>query len=185
MIKKINFFKWIGIGLLSLLIVFVIKNMNRATQQQSIDVSLAYFENKILPQRKPPEIRGAHLDETQALHVFYVDCNDPRASDANPGTRDKPIKTINYIVNHVSKNKIPARIIVKPGVYREKILVEHESMSVDDPLMILEAEKKGSVTLSGSEIFSDWKKGNGYYTHHWPYTWGFAKLAWEHKTTKH
>lgn len=52
-------------------------------------------------------------------HVFYVDCQDPNASDTaeNAGSAAVPFRTIQAAVDHVTESN--TLILVKPGVYDE------------------------------------------------------------------
>jgi parallel beta-helix repeat protein len=84
-------------------------------------------------------------------------------------------------VNFVQEYKIPAKIIIKPGIYRECIELKGGRASKDDPLLIIEAEEKGTVILSGSDPLSGWTKENRGYSAPWSYKWGLSQL--EHEET--
>lgn len=150
-----------------------------------IDVSLNYYEKNLLPKRtaQRPTTSGHTIDESEAVHVFYVDQDNPNASDQNPGTKEKPFKTIQYPVKYLNEKRIPAKIIIKPGIYRENILLANKNMPWDEPLLIIEAEKKGTVFVTGSDVFKGWKKekSKDCYVAEWPYTWGFSALEYEKK----
>ncbi|XOF34571.1 MAG: right-handed parallel beta-helix repeat-containing protein [Candidatus Electrothrix sp. YB6] len=157
-----------------------------AQGQDAVDVSLAYYEKELLPERSAqrPKHHGHTIDESQAVNIFYVDCNDPDADDQNPGTADKPFKGIAYAVHFVNEQKIPARIIIRSGTYRENVVLAGEYASKKkDPVLIIEAEKKGTVFISGSEALQGWKKENKgkQYSAAWPYRWGFSRLEHEEK----
>jgi hypothetical protein len=53
-----------------------------------------------------------------ACAVYFVDVNSPKASDANPGTADLPLKTINRAAQLVQPGDM---VVVKAGVYREHV----------------------------------------------------------------
>jgi len=50
--------------------------------------------------------------------TYYVDGSDPKASDANPGTKERPFATINQAARVLGPGE---RVIVGAGVYRERI----------------------------------------------------------------
>ncbi|MDU9048986.1 MAG: right-handed parallel beta-helix repeat-containing protein [Candidatus Electrothrix sp. Rat3] len=156
-----------------------------AHEKDAVEVSLAYYEKELLPQRSAqrPKKYGHRIDESKAVNIFYVDCNDPVASNQNAGTADRPFRSIAYAVHFVNEQRIPARIIIRPGTYRENIVLAGDSASGKDPVLIIEAEKKGTVFISGSVAQKGWKKENKekYYSAEWPYRWGFSRLEYEYK----
>ncbi|RWX46130.1 parallel beta-helix repeat (two copies) [Candidatus Electrothrix aarhusensis] len=155
-----------------------------AHKKDAVEVSLSYYEKELLPQRSAqrPEKFGHTIDESKAVNIFYVDCNDPFASDQNAGTTDSPFRTIASAVHFVNEQRIPARIIIRPGTYQENIVLAGDS-SGKDPVLIIEAEKKGTVFISGSVAQKGWEKENKekYYSAGWPYKWGFSRLEYEYK----
>lgn len=176
-----------GILSVCLLILFLIPvACSYESEEGAVDVSLSYYEKKLLPERslQRPRHHGHIIDESKAVNIFYVDCNDPDAGDGNPGTADKPFRTVAHAVQFVNGQKIPAKIIIRPGTYRENVLLAGESASrKNDPVLIIEAEKKGTVFISGSELLQGWKKENTgtYYSAAWAYKWGFSSLEYEEK----
>ena len=58
-----------------------------------------------------------------------------------------------------------------------------ESFWPGEVTVVFEAKEKGSVVLTGSEIWTDWQKTENpnIYIHHWPFKWGFttAPSSWE------
>ncbi len=153
--------------------------------KDDVEVSLPYYEKELLPQRaaQRPKKYGHTIDESKVIATYYVDCNDPSASEQHSGTTDRPFRTLAYAVNFVHEQKIPAKIIIRPGTYRESIVLAGEFASRQDPVLIIEAEKKGTVVISGSETLKGWKKEGQkeYYSAAWPYEWRFSKLEYEDK----
>ncbi|MCI5130400.1 MAG: right-handed parallel beta-helix repeat-containing protein, partial [Candidatus Electrothrix sp. EH2] len=156
------------------------------SEDSALEVSLSYYEKELLPERSAqrPLHHGHTIDESEAVNLFYVDCNDPDADDKNSGTADKPFRTVAHAVHFVDKQKIPAKIIIRPGIYRENVLLAGDAASrKNDPVLIIEAEKKGTVFISGSELLRGWQKekAGAYYSAAWPYRWGFSSLEYEEK----
>ncbi|MCI5139564.1 MAG: hypothetical protein D3922_14405, partial [Candidatus Electrothrix sp. AR1] len=156
-----------------------------AHEKDIVEVSLSYYEKELLPQRSAqrPEKYGHTIDESKAVNIFYVDCNDPVASNQYAGTTDRPFRAISSAINYVNEQRIPAKIIIRPGTYHENIVLAGDSASRKDPVLIIEAEKKGTVFISGSVAQKGWKKENKekYYSAEWPYKWGFSRLEYEDK----
>jgi len=149
------------------------------------DVYFDEYTSDIMPVRdseRPIEI-GAQVDESAVSITMYVDCNDPAADDANPGTEELPYKTIQGAVDNTDHSQA-TRIIVKPGVYREKVKLEDDQEWATHETLIIEAETPATVTLSGSEIYTDWSEESGHYVHDWQYKWGFAKTEYDNQPIK-
>jgi pectin methylesterase-like acyl-CoA thioesterase len=74
-----------------------------------------------------------------ALHAadFHVATN---GSDTNPGTKDKPFKTIQASIDKLMPGDT---LIILPGVYRESLSVM-KSGTKEKPIRI-EAQQKGTV----------------------------------------
>ncbi|MGQ9609338.1 MAG: right-handed parallel beta-helix repeat-containing protein [bacterium] len=83
---------------------------------------------------------------------YIVDGQNPQASDHNNGTIDKPLKTISKAAElaHAGDN-----IIVKPGIYREAIILSN-SGTPEFPISFI-ADPPGSVIVTGADIITDWK----------------------------
>ncbi|MCI5212614.1 MAG: hypothetical protein D3910_28360 [Candidatus Electrothrix sp. ATG2] len=174
-------------SLFSLCLIFfsLVPGCTSAWGKEAVDVSLAYYEEQLLPKRlaQRPEKQGHAIDESKAVNIFYVDCNDPVADDKNPGVVDKPFRTIAHAVKFVNEQRVPARIIIRPGTYRENVVLAGKNIALDDPVLIIEAEKKGTVFISGSEGLKGWEDEGkkGYFSAEWPHKWGFSPLEYEEK----
>ncbi|NJM69357.1 MAG: DUF5123 domain-containing protein [Scytonema sp. RU_4_4] len=74
--------------------------------------------------------------------VYYI---SPDGSDDNPGTSDKPWKTINYAVGENSVVKSGDTIMVQPGTYNELITLGKSGSSESGHITL---KANGDVTLS-------------------------------------
>ncbi len=114
------------------------------------------------------------------LEQIHVDIN--RGSDSNPGTADKPLKTLNEgfkrALSNRSKNR-GTRVLVYPGTYRESIDRYYASSG---PLIVFESVVPGEAIVSGSEVWTDWSCSSGVCSHRWPYNWGFEGTKDSSKT---
>jgi hypothetical protein len=57
-------------------------------------------------------------NRTDYTRTFIVDQNHPLASDLNPGTVDKPFRTISRAAQILSPGE---RVFIKSGIYREQV----------------------------------------------------------------
>lgn len=94
--------------------------------------------------------------------TFYVDQRHPQASDDNPGTEDRPLRTIQRAADLARFRGYTwpgDRVIVKAGVYREMVVLRHggdEYCSVD--LMAAPGEE---VWVKGSDVVGGWEHDEG------------------------
>src|SRR5262249_23034876 len=85
-----------------------------------------------------------------AAGTFYVDTSNPACSDEGPGTEAQPYCTISQAVaDHEGPG---AAIIVKPGVYRERVVIS--TSGSPDSLLILHASRPG-VVIDGADDFTN------------------------------
>lgn len=94
--------------------------------------------------------------------TYYVDQKLPVASDDNPGTQDKPFKTVSAAA---AVAKAGDKVVVRPGVYRERVTPAHggkKGMPV-----IYAAEPEHGAVICGSEVWQpQWRadsKNEGVY----------------------
>ncbi len=120
----------------------------------------------------------ASVNENNETSSLYVD--GVHGSDSNPGTQQKPFKTLNKGVQTAASQAhkgTGTKVTVLPGTYREAINVGGSSSA---PVTI-EAATAGTAIVSGADAWTGWAvySGNGsIYTHSWPYAWGYcAQLA--------
>lgn len=78
------------------------------------------------------------------------------ASDDNPGTPDKPFKTISRAAKEVKPGDT---VILRSGVYRERVLVE-TSGTKEKPIR-LQADVAANVIVTGADVITDWKREEG------------------------
>jgi len=115
-------------------------------------------------------------DEALSDTFIYVDNQNPSASDSNPGTSSDPVKTLKKAVQLAetsNKNNIPVTVIVRAGTYREAVALNASSTSKPAP-MVFQAEPPGSVIISGSDIWTGWRRQGttNTYTQNWTFNWG-------------
>lgn len=85
---------------------------------------------------------------TAYKHTYYVDQKHSLASDQNPGSKEKPFKTINKAAQVV---KAGQRVLIAEGVYRE--MIEPVSGGKSNTEMIsYEAIPGHNVVVSGSRV---------------------------------
>ena len=107
---------------------------------------------------------------------YHVAVRHPAASDACPGTRDRPWKTLTKAAGVVRPGD---RVLIHSGVYREHIVLER-SGSADAPI-IFTAAPAADVTVTGADRITAWDKepveGNVYSTA-WPHRFiGWSKTG--------
>ncbi|PMB33891.1 DUF5123 domain-containing protein [Fischerella thermalis CCMEE 5319] len=93
---------------------------------------------------REPAVLAATTDSSQSNNsgnVYYV---SPNGSDDNPGTLDKPWKTVNHAVNEKSPVQSGDTILVQPGTYTEIITL---GKSGDSKLGDITLKANGDVTL--------------------------------------
>ena len=110
--------------------------------------------------------------------TLHVDIQNPGASNANPGSEFRPFKTIQAATTAAMENnkgRVSTKILISPGTYRESIQLVYNGQETDAPI-IFEAKAKGTVIISGSEVWGNWQRGSqsNIYVHPWPYKWGLA-----------
>ena len=107
-----------------------------------------------------PGIRAyaqANVVENQKTYI-YVD--QKSGSDANAGTWQEPLKTIQAAVNKAKANNlksIPTKILINPGIYREFVNIP-ASYQQTGSLIALEATQIGTAVIAGSDVFTNWSR---------------------------
>lgn len=81
--------------------------------------------------------------------TYYVDTSHPAASDANPGTKQRPFATINRAAKVLQPGE---RVVVAGGVYRERIKPARGGAGPDQ-MISYEAEPGATVVIKGSRVF--------------------------------
>ena len=83
--------------------------------------------------------------------TYYVDGANPKASDANPGTKQQPFLTINQAAKVLGPDQ---RVIVASGIYRERICPAQGGTS-PARMISYEVAPGAKVVLKGSRVFSE------------------------------
>ena len=102
-------------------------------------------------------------------------------SDANPGTPDRPLRTVNQAAQLAMRNRkngISTIVTVRPGTYREVVQIAGSGTEMNASITI-QASEVGGAIISGSDLWTDWKSDPSnakIYLHPWQYRWGSCKL---------
>jgi len=120
----------------------------------------------------------ATVAEDSIIRTVYVDNTNPEASDAGLGTPEIPFQSLSAAVQFADQHVragIGTRVIVRPGIYRERVTVAPAENAAAAPLVI-EGEQPGTVVISGADIWKGWQRIPGTNTcrHDWPYRWGYV-----------
>ena len=81
--------------------------------------------------------------------MLFVDQHHPRASDDNPGTRDKPLRTINLAAQMALPDDA---VLVSAGVYREHVAPAHSGYDLAH-MITYRAEEDEKVVITGSDVW--------------------------------
>ncbi|WP_228059837.1 right-handed parallel beta-helix repeat-containing protein [Plectonema radiosum] len=94
------------------------------------------------------------IDSPSEKSEYYI---SPNGSDENPGTKEKPWKTIDYAVSKDSAVKAGDTVLVQPGVYTELITLDK---SGNQELGHITLKANGKVTLKDPDpIKGDFREG--------------------------
>ncbi len=116
--------------------------------------------------------------------AFYV--GGTAASDSNPGSESKPLKSIaRALVLATDSNikGIDSTVLVRNGMYRERMDLLPVA-GLTDASITIKAVETGRATISGSDLWnSNWQPSvvKDVYVHPWPFTWGLVPYpaGWE------
>ena len=128
------------------------------------------------PPADPPPPPVLPPSEYDHLEQLFVSVN---GSDQANGSASAPLRTINEGIERAVRNRasnLGTRINVLPGVYRESIINTYRSAPA--PTIVVQAVTPGTVTISGSDVWTDWNCSGGTCTRHWPYKWGTDPNPW-------
>jgi hypothetical protein len=107
------------------------------------------------------------LPSLAAARVYVVDTKAPQAADTNPGTAERPLKTINAAAQLVEAGDL---VLVKPGVYREQVRLTRSGQP-GAPITFM-ADPPGSAVVTGADVITGWERVAGdapIYQVAWPY----------------
>ena len=113
----------------------------------------------------------------ESLETAYIYVDTKTGSDSNPGTQQKPLKTIGAAASMAETNNqsgIGSRVTINPGTYRESVTLSHNNKDTSLPITF-EAATNGTVIMSGATVYSGWATyslNNAIYTNTWNNTWG-------------
>jgi hypothetical protein len=101
---------------------------------------------------------GLWDDETEYHNFLYVDCGNSAADDGNPGTADRPFKTINAAAQAAQPG---TKVIIRGGEYRETV---RPVRSGDGPrgMICYEAAPGERVVIKASVIAGKIKPSTGW-----------------------
>lgn len=98
------------------------------------------------------------IGEAEASHTFVVNNQAAHASDDNPGTEARPLKTIQAAANVAQAGDT---VLVKAGIYREEIVPPRGGDSPTKPI-VYRAAPGEEVSVRGSERIITWTdRGDG------------------------
>ena len=83
--------------------------------------------------------------------TYHVDQRHPQASDENPGTKERPFKTIGRAAEVLEPGE---RVVVGEGVYREHVRPARGGTS-PGKMISYEAAPGATVVLKGSKVFRE------------------------------
>ena len=107
--------------------------------------------------------------------TYVVDQNHPQASDDNPGTADAPFRTINRAAQVVAAGE---RVLIKSGVYREKV-VPRRGGDGPDAMISYEAAPGARVVVKGSRVVEpEWVRSMTNVQGDGPWAATFSEKLW-------
>ena len=84
---------------------------------------------------------------------LYLDNKHPKASDANPGTKSKPWKTVTFAGKQLRAGD---KLTIMPGTYYGTLRVERSGQT--NKRIIIEGSSLGDVIISGAKSIKSWKR---------------------------
>jgi parallel beta-helix repeat protein len=99
--------------------------------------------------------------------TYFVDQAADNAADSNPGTQDKPFKTIGKAADAALAGDT---VIIAPGTYREAITLKHAGTSAQP--ITFTTIKAGTVVISGADVITGWQAE--------PDSTGVYAVPWSH-----
>jgi parallel beta-helix repeat protein len=82
---------------------------------------------------------------------LVVDQRNPKASDQNPGTKQKPLKTIQAAASRV---KAGDKVTIHAGEYRETVIIK--ASGTPQAPIVFEAAPNETVVIKGSDVIKGW-----------------------------
>jgi hypothetical protein len=97
----------------------------------------------------------------KALHftkTYYVDGQAKNADDKGPGSKERPLRTINAAAQVLQPGE---RVVIAEGVYRECIRPARGGTG-PDAMISYEAAPGAKVEVKGAAVVKDWKPSEGW-----------------------
>lgn len=92
-------------------------------------------------------------DSTRYSKTYFVSQGHPEASDENPGTINRPFKTIGHAANHLQPGE---KVIIQSGTYRETVSPANGGNNARE-MISYEAAPGAKVIVTGADILdSEW-----------------------------
>jgi parallel beta-helix repeat protein len=91
------------------------------------------------------------LSQPTQAREFIVNQRDPAASDKNPGSRQKPLRTISAAVSKVHAGD---KVIIHAGEYREMVIVT--ASGTNEAPIVIEAAPGEVPVIKGSDVINGW-----------------------------
>jgi parallel beta-helix repeat protein len=101
-------------------------------------------------------IVAVNISATAPAATYVVDPRHPAASDNGPGSTAKPFMTIGAAASVAAAGDV---VTIRPGVYREWVALTR-SGTIDRPITF-QAEKAGSVVVTGADPLTGWVREPG------------------------
>jgi hypothetical protein len=98
----------------------------------------------------------AALPSLASAREYVVSQNNPAANDGNPGTRQKPFKTISAAAVRVQAGD---KVVIHSGQYRETVII-NTSGTVEAPI-VFEAAPGETAVIKGSDVLKNWSRDTG------------------------
>ena len=90
--------------------------------------------------------------------TYHVDAKNPAAADTNPGTREKPFRTIGRAAEVLRPGE---RVVVAAGIYREHVRIPRGGTG-PTRMISYEAAPGARVIVRGSNVFGEkWTRAKG------------------------
>jgi parallel beta-helix repeat protein len=96
--------------------------------------------------------------EDTFLVAYYVDGSKRSASDNNPGTEDRPFKTIGRGVQSLQPGE---GLLIKAGTYRESVILTRSGTEANPIRIQAYPGDEGKVIINAAEPVTNWRKCAG------------------------
>jgi Right handed beta helix region len=165
--------KRVAVHVLCSLVVLVLAGCQTAQRPQAAQRFLA-------PTSTAPTSMVSASEVDAETATLVVDGSNRSASDSNPGSAERPLRTVRRAAALAAVNNlrgIATRIRIRSGVYRETVTLGAWDGQTSAPISF-EGPATGAAVLSGSDVWFGWTRvpGTNLYRHRWNYRWGLTPL---------